>query len=119
MAEITVQRSIPSWASIQSVKQWDSATQQELDIPFIVIDPQTAYPLVLALLGQHPDQYWLEVARRCLTAALLDMVGPGINVKILNRPEWALAKYPEGDGEARGGAEFRRHYEPIKGGLLK
>lgn len=109
MAEINVKRKVPDWVSVENAG----------DIEFLVIDPKVVYPMVLGLLKQEPDRYWLEVARRCLTKALLDMVGPGINVRTLNRPEWALGKHPEGNGEGLGAAEFRRHYETIKGDLLK
>src|SRR4030065_610084 len=109
MAEINVTLKIPNWSFVEDAGS----------IQFLVIDPDVVYPLVLGLLKQEPDRYWLEVARRCLTAALLDAGGHGINVRILNRPQWALDKHPNGDGAEAGAAEFRRHYETIKGALLK
>lgn len=107
MGTITVKMRYPEWAAVEVIN----------GVQFLVIDPQVVYPMVLGLLKQKPDRYWLEVARRCLTTALRDMVGAGINVRILNRPEWALAKHDEGLGAALGSADFRRHYETIKGAL--
>ena len=46
------------------------------DDGMIEVDPDQAYPLYLGLLGvQTLDQFWLEVARRCLTADLKALLG--------------------------------------------
>ena len=54
-----------------------------------------------------------EVARRCMTTHLRDLYGTGLHLRILKRPAWALAHFPEGEGAEAGSREFRRHFEHI------
>ncbi len=85
---------------------------------FVEIDPDVAYPIALELLGMRADQYSLEVARRCLTHALKDALGPPLNIRILPRDRWRLVRHPEGSGQAAAGQEFRAHYRRVKTALI-
>lgn len=94
----------------------------------VEIDPDGFIPYWLDLLGvTTPDQYWLEVAYQC---AKLDVqaslesteydprvAGKPAEIKVLNRPDWALAKFPKGKGvqAASQGKEARGHYKRVRG----
>jgi hypothetical protein len=83
----------------------------------IEVDPDLAYPVYLALLGvQALDQFWLEVARRCLTTDLKALLGTPLCVRILaGSGRYALAAVPPGGGAAFGAATFRTFYARIEG----
>lgn len=106
-------------------KKTENKVTRDIDLPHwatgtpdgvIEIDPDTAYPLVLDLLEiVNPDQYWLEVARRCVTEKLRLLHGPGLSLRILPKArKWSLGNFPEGMGAARGCDEFRKHWNRIK-----
>lgn len=109
MSEVTITREIPDWVGVEvdaSGTQW------------FVVDPGAMYPRVLKMLGAtETDQYWLEVARRCLIQAIRDAAGGGINVRILRDDAYRLDLHPAGLGADRGVVEFREHYTRIKGAL--
>lgn len=91
---------LPGWASKHGEK--------------IHIDPDKAYPLYLDKLGHahEPDQYWLEVARRCFTEDLHQIVkGPMHLVIEAKSGQWALRNFAEGAGAVAGANEFRQYYE--------
>ena len=91
----------------------------------IAIDPAIAYTALLEELGvaeDDIDQYWLEVAYQCAKmdaqAAVLRAGGDfGFEIKIANRPEFALANHPPGRGieAATQGSEARQHYKRLRG----
>lgn len=111
----------------------------------IEFDPAQGIPYWLELLGapSAPDQYWIECANLCmrmdLQAALQGTEHQASTsskvpvFKMLNRPEWALSKFPVGAGPkaALGGARVfaqaedkaalvptaRNHYQRIRGFL--
>lgn len=84
-------------------------------IPRVEIDPDIAYPAMLKELKcDKIDRYWLEVARRCFQEDIIRIMGKPIRFYIMRRENWALAKFPEGDGEFNGSAFFRRHYNQIR-----
>ncbi len=62
----------------------------------IVINPDEAYPQYLAELGMEPDQYSVEVARRCMTLDLMELAGSGIYLKIIKGSgQFAIKNLPE------------------------
>ena len=81
--------------------------------------PGPGLPVYLALLGidlDDVDQFWLEVARRCLTADLKALLGTPLGVRILaGSGRWALAGVPPGGGAALGATTFRTFYARIEG----
>lgn len=81
-------------------------------------DPDKMYPLYLEKLGvAEPDQYWLEIARRCATEDLLKIAGGSLHLVILQKGrEWALKNFPEGLGANAGATGFRVHYNKLLGG---
>jgi hypothetical protein len=87
------------------------------DDGMIEVDPDLAYPLYLRLLGvQTLDQFWLEVARRCLTADLKALLGTPLAIRILEGSgRYALAAVAAGGGPALGAATFRTFYARIEG----
>jgi hypothetical protein len=95
-------KGLPAWAEPQDGK--------------IHIDPDKAYPAYLDKLGvTEIDQYWLEVARRCITEDLRQIVDGPIHVVIDAKDgRWALKHYPEGAGADAGANGFRKHYNQIK-----
>lgn len=101
---ITIKRraKLPRWA------RQDDAGRVE-------IDAGVAYPLVLAALGvEAPTQYWLEVARRCVTHRLKETVGAPLHLHIVDPSgAWRLADHPPGPGADAGVAEFRTHYDRL------
>jgi hypothetical protein len=108
---------LPNWASVVA----DQPTIK------ISVDPDKAYPALLAELGVKKsgiDQYWAEVVYQCAKmdcqAAMLRAGGTfGFSIKVLNRPAWALANLPAGRGTAAAtqGREARDHYIRIRGSL--
>lgn len=106
---------LPAWAQIDDSNPADH---------IIVADPAGAYEEALTALGvEERTQYWLEVARRCFTERLLDLLRGNLSLMIavgatglhlrIDRGDgsYALANFPEGDGAARGVAEFRQYYQ--------
>ncbi|HYN37892.1 MAG TPA: hypothetical protein VES39_01430 [Rhodospirillales bacterium] len=84
----------------------------------IEVDPDQAYPVYLALLGidlDDADQFWAEVARRCLTADLKTLLGTPLAIRIRPSNHWVLAGLPVGGGAALGAATFRTFYARIEG----
>jgi hypothetical protein len=82
------------------------------------VDPDIAYPVYLALLGidlDELDQFWLEVARRCLTADLKTLLGTPLYLRIRPSEHWVLAKFPAGGAAAMGAGAFRAFYGRIEG----
>lgn len=86
------------------------------DDGFIEVDPDQAYPIYLALLGidlDDIDRFWVEVARRCMTADLKALLGTPLYLRIKDSRHWALATLPIGGGAALGAASFRTFYARI------
>jgi hypothetical protein len=85
----------------------------------VEVDPDVAYPVYLALLGidlDEVDQFWLEVARRCLTTDLKARLGTPLAIRILEGSgRYALASLPPGGDAALGAATFRTFYARIEG----
>ena len=84
----------------------------------IEIDPDVAYPVYLALLSIDLDelsQFWLEVARRCLTADLKTLLGTPLYLRFRPSEHWVLARLPAGGGAALGAGSFRAFYGRIEG----
>ncbi len=50
----------------------------------VVVDIDKAYPPILKVLGLDVDQYGVEVARRCVTLGLVEIVGPGLRLKLVS-----------------------------------
>lgn len=101
---------LPVWVTVNAAR-----TEAEGRL-VLEVDRDRAYPDYLERLGvETPDQYWLEVARRCLTKDLQELVRQPITLRILATGDWNLADHPPGKGDAAGAAEFRRHWERIKG----
>lgn len=87
----------------------------------VSVDPDEAYPVYFALLGidlDDADQFWTEVARRCLTADLKTLLGAPLHLRIRDSGHWALASLPAGGGAALGAASFRTFYGRIAGRAL-
>lgn len=107
MKTVTVERQIPSWAELQKDGR-------------VAVTPAVVFPLALQLLEMPATQASLEVARRCIANALLDTMGPPVDLKILRDERWQLSKFPDpdGDGGAQAALNFRVHYERIKGALI-
>lgn len=111
---------LPPWAKQVPHKRWSCIR--------IECDPDVFYPYWLGLLGvDKPDQYWLEVAYQC---AKLDVqraleetkYDPRVaqkpaEIRVLNRPKWALSQYSRGKGTqaASQGKEAREHYKRVRG----
>jgi len=132
---------LPYWA-----KQVENSRPNALAATFIA-DPDAFYPEWFALLadkaypipegsGLHhmpdvsrPDQYWLEVAYQCAKLDLqLALNGTELDIRMnkkpvefnfLDRPHWALKKFPEGQGWklATNGLQARQHYVRIRGAM--
>ena len=86
------------------------------DDGFIEVDPDQAYPVYLALLGidlDDADQFWAEVARRCMTADLKARCGTPLYLRIKDSRHWLLSALPMGGGAALGAATFRTFYARI------
>lgn len=84
----------------------------------VLVDPDQAYPIYLALLGielDDADQFWVEVARRCLTADLKTLLGAPLHLRITDSRRWVLASLPAGGGAALGASSFRTFYARIEG----
>ena len=108
---------LPKWATIDNGQ--------------IVVNPRPAYEEALAALGNPaPDQYWMEVARRCCTERVVQiardnldiMVALGstvISLKILRDKFALLTDYPPGAGAHEGSFKFRQHYQTYLNGLPK
>jgi hypothetical protein len=108
MKEITVTKSLPDWADVQVDKL--------RGMTFIVVDVDKVYPAVVDLLGGEKDQFWAEIARRCITRYLRELLGQ-YNLKLIGSA-WSLAKLPPGKGEAAAmGEEHLPYYNQIKGQL--
>lgn len=81
----------------------------------IEVIPSFVYPYYMEKLGvEEVTQYWLEVARRCMTEDLKKIVGGPLHIRILKDLAWRLENFPVGDGDERGRTEFRKHYNKIK-----
>ena len=113
---------LPVWASIDDSNPPDRV---------IVADPAEAYEEALSALG-NPErtQYWLEVARRCITERLLDALrgnlslmnavgSTGLHLRIAANDAYRLDQLPEGDGAALGVVEFRRWYQSYLNNLAR
>ncbi len=106
---MTKHPNLPAWADIVN--------------DAIEFDPADAYGEALAVLGvDKPDQYWLEVARRCVTNRLKDIVkadldlmnalaSTGLRLKIRRNEAFALANHPPGAGAEAGVQQFRKYYQ--------
>jgi hypothetical protein len=103
---------LPNWAA------WEGDTT-------IVVDLDGAYPHYLEALapqlGETITQYALEVARRCLTVdlkAIVKAADPArekaLNLRLIGK-QWKLKNFPPGDGELRGGSEFKRYHDNLPG----
>lgn len=89
----------------------------------IEINPDKMYGVCLGALGERANQYWLEVARRCVTTYVLEKFKSFKEplyvrfVKTKNN-KYKLNKYedlsPNKDDAARGAGEFRAYYPLIK-----
>ena len=84
----------------------------------VVVDPDAFYPIYLDELGMKTTKFSLEVARRCMTADLLAIHGPGLHLVIApKKKNWALRNFPEGqhpgENEQTGAMTFRAHYKRI------
>ena len=90
-------------------------------LPKVEADPDKFYPVLLKDLGfDKIDQYALEVAYQCMKMDLqVAMRTFGFEIRVLNRPKWALKSHPEGRGvqAATQGREARAHYVRIRGAL--
>ena len=87
----------------------------------VSVDPDEAYPVYFALLGidlDDADQFWTEVARRCMTADLKDLLGAPLHLRIRAATIGRLARLPIGGGAALGAASFRTFHGRIKGRAL-
>lgn len=95
----------------------------------VEVDPGVVYPQYLAELaecreGVDKNQYWVEVARRCMTHDIKMAIGGGFTLKLANpvhkNDAWALHKLPEREGEAPGlsallgSAEFLTHWNALQ-----
>lgn len=89
----------------------------------IVVDPDKAYPALLRELDvkqDEIDQYWAEVAYQCMKMDLQAAMDRfNFQIKVLNRPKWALASLKPGKGAeaATQGREARAHYMRLRGAL--
>ena len=96
----------------------------------ISIDPDGAYPDILAALGvekKNWDQYWIEVAYQCAKLEVLRVIShteydprpaKSLLINIESRKDtWALSKFKPGKGvvAASNGKEAREHYRKWRG----
>jgi hypothetical protein len=100
-------RRLPSWAVLNSTDG------------FVEVEPQLFYPTMLeALQIEEPTQYWLEVARRCGTEYLLEVLGlKQLKLRIRKNPKWKLTNFEPGDGALAGASAFRKYYGGVKNKL--
>lgn len=99
---------LPKWAAIKGTT--------------IEVNPAAAYSEAFKALGvKIIDQYWLEVARRCFTNRIKDLVrgdadlrdalvSKCLDIRICRDPAFVLADYPFGAGPDMGSLGFRKHY---------
>lgn len=86
------------------------------------VDPAITYPHYLdQLSGVFKEyeggmtQYHLEVARRCLTEDLHNMIeNAPMYMHILRRPKWRLKEFPPGYGAEKGSQNFMMYYRQIR-----
>ena len=101
---------------------WAIFVADENGRELILIDPNKCYPSYLEELKKVDDTceancYWVQLARRCATFDLHDIVGPGITIRWVSEPilddegkstgkksgdAWALKNLPEREGDEPG-----------------
>jgi len=54
------------------------------------IDPDIVYPIWLDMLGLNKDLYGVEVARKCITKRLQEIVDGNISVQVIYKPHWNM-----------------------------
>lgn len=118
MREITVTKQLPEWA--------DVVRDEVRGMDFVVVNVDEVYPRVVELLLGKPTRYWAEIARRCVTKYLQELLGP-YNLKLVGSA-WSLQNLPD-DGDPEPAAvtdragnvtlepEYLAHYQRIKGQL--
>ena len=68
-----VKQKLPSWASVEEFKQWDSEAGKELAGEKIVVKGEVIYPMFLEILGfpvKDPSFEQVECARQVMTIFL-------------------------------------------------
>jgi len=106
----------------------------------VIVDPGVVYPQYLAELaecceGVDKNQYWVEVARRCMARDLKMTIGPGFTLRLISpqllddeekptgekaNDAWALRNLPEraedekGTSGVKGSLEFLLHWEALQ-----
>lgn len=119
---------LPDWAAVE-----ESGGEK-----IVLIDPAAAYEEAAVALTASGmdftawDQYRLEVARRCVTKRLkeliksdldlMNMVGStGLNLRIARNDAYRLTNHAEGLGAEEGTslAALSLHYQPYLNGLPK
>jgi hypothetical protein len=92
----------------------------------IEVKASVVYPMALERLAVTTvDQYWLEVARRCFTEHLhqiiqLDGEQNQLHLRIVSDTDaFLLKKNPKGAGAEEGGSKFRKHYKAYLRGQPK
>jgi hypothetical protein len=113
MPTITIERTIPGWASMEEREDRDGTKT-----PFLAFAPGDVYPKIIDALGMKPDRVSAEIARRCAVKALSEAVGGPVNVHILKDDAWRLDALPKGAGDPADVVFFHAHYAKVKGLLL-
>ena len=86
---------------------------------YIEVWPHKAYPLFVEAAGLKMDQYGLEVARRCMTKYLKELLQvETLYLRILKDTRYKLSNYPEGEGAQAGADGFRKYYSTIVTGNM-
>lgn len=101
---------LPAWARIEN----------DADGEYILVHPDNVYPRYIEdLRGIEggpvgaADQYWIEVARRCMTKDLREIIGRPFRLRIARDDNWRLDAHQQGRGPEAGAAEFRRHWNRL------
>ncbi len=109
MNKITIDIELPDWASY--------------DKGFFIVDPDVVYPLFLRHLKMVPTQFSLEVARRCFTQRIKNIVKIPFKLRITKNDRWKLTGYPpggsfdEGEGQIAqeaGSRDFMKYFDLVK-----
>lgn len=83
----------------------------------VEVKASEVYPMALKRLGvEKIDQYWLEVARRCFTTHLRDLLRLHgvhfLHLRIVSDvDDFKIKKHAPGGGPEAGAQEFRKHFQ--------
>lgn len=99
---------------IKALPKWAKYKKDVDGINKIFVKPSVVYPIYIKALGLKNDQFGAEVARRCMTEELFEIVGKGMTIHIERDLAWRLSALPAGEGASKGAKSFRIYYNRLK-----